>query len=118
MAVLGAFGPPIAAQRRAASDGDWCADENWGRDRQGFCEVREYTVPAGGSTMTVDASPNGGITVEGTSRGDISYGRAWWRPLRPKKRRARLQPVSRWLRSADRVDSDGPRDLAAARAGT
>ena len=54
--VLAAFYSPLAAQRRTASDSDWCADENWGRDRQGFCEVREYTVPAAGSTMTVTLS--------------------------------------------------------------
>jgi hypothetical protein len=111
MAVLGAFGPPIAAQRRAASDGDWCADESWGRDRQGFCEVREYTVPAGGSTMTVDASPNGGITVEGTSRGDILVrARVVATAATEEEARAiaaRVQVVA----TADRVDSDGPRDL-------
>ena len=111
MAVLVAFGPPISAQRRAASDGDWCADENWGRDRQGFCEVREHTVPAGGSTMTVDASPNGGITVEGTSRGDILVrARVVATAATEEEARAiaaRVQVVA----TADRVDSDGPRDL-------
>src|SRR5690349_19537610 len=70
MAALVMFAGPLSAQRRAAG-GDWCAEQNWGNDRQGFCEVREYTVPASGSALTVDASPNGGIWVEGSSRGDI-----------------------------------------------
>jgi DUF4097 and DUF4098 domain-containing protein YvlB len=71
MVVMAVIGGPASAQRRAAGGSDWCAQENWGDDRQGFCEVREYTVPASGGTMTVDASPNGGISVEGSARGDI-----------------------------------------------
>src|SRR5262245_63677620 len=71
MMVLLTFSGPAAAQRQAAGGSDWCSQDNWGDDRQGFCEVREYTVPASGGTMTVDASPNGGISVEGSSRGDI-----------------------------------------------
>ena len=50
---------------------DWCADENWGRDREGHCEVREFTLPATGAILNVDASPNGGIRVEGAPRQDI-----------------------------------------------
>jgi hypothetical protein len=109
--VLAAFSYPLAAQRRTGSDSDWCADENWGRDRQGFCEVREYTVPSAGSTMTVDASPNGGIAVEGTSRGDILVrARVVATAATEEEARAiaaRVQVVA----TADHVDADGPRDL-------
>jgi DUF4097 and DUF4098 domain-containing protein YvlB len=60
---------PAAAQR---SDGDdWCRNERSGSsDRENYCEVRQFTVVAAG-TMNVNAEPNGGIQVEGTSRGDI-----------------------------------------------
>ncbi len=59
-----------AAQQRVTAD-DWCRDQSWGDDRAGFCEVREYTVPAAGAMVTVDATPNGGISVEGSRRQDI-----------------------------------------------
>ena len=110
--VLAAVGSPMAAQRRAVPDGDWCADENWGRDRQGFCEVREYTVPAAGSTMTVDAAPNGGIAVEGASRGDILVrARVVATAATEDEARAiaaRVQVVA----TADRVEANGPRELS------
>jgi hypothetical protein len=111
MLLIATLGGPVAAQRRAASDRDWCADENWGRDREGFCEVREYTVPAAGGTMTVDASPNGGIQVEGTSRGDILVqARVVATAATEAEARAivsRVQVVA----TAVRVDAEGPRDL-------
>jgi len=109
--VLTAFGPAIAAQRPAVSDGDWCADENWGRDRQGFCEVREYTVPAAGSTMTVDASPNGGIVVEGTSRGDILVRARVVATAATEEEARAIAARVQVAATADRVDADGPRDL-------
>jgi hypothetical protein len=98
------------AQRNAGS-GDWCADENWGNDRQGFCEVREYTAPASGGTLTVDAAPNGGISVEGSSRGDIAVQArvvATAATIEEAKAIAsRVQVVA----TAVRVDADGPRNL-------
>ena len=36
-----AGGVSPAAQQAVAGD-DWCRGENWGRDREGVCEVREY----------------------------------------------------------------------------
>jgi DUF4097 and DUF4098 domain-containing protein YvlB len=61
---------PALAQRAAQTSDDWCRSENWGDRRPTFCEVRDFTVPAAG-LLTVDAEPNGGIDVEGTTRGDV-----------------------------------------------
>jgi Putative adhesin len=58
------------AQRAAQTNDDWCRTENWEDRRPTFCEVREFTVPAAG-LLTVDAEPNGGIDVSGTTRGDV-----------------------------------------------
>lgn len=58
------------AQRAAQTNDDWCRSENWGDRRPTFCEVRDFTVPAAG-VLTVDAEPNGGIDVSGTTRGDV-----------------------------------------------
>ena len=60
----------VPALQGQQSTDDWCRGENWGGDRQGVCEVREFTVAAG-AVMGVDARPNGGIRVEGGPRGDV-----------------------------------------------
>jgi Putative adhesin len=68
-------------------------------------------VPAGGGTLTVDASPNGGISVEGSSRGDILVrARVVATAATEDEARAiagRVQVVA----TAVRVDADGPRNL-------
>jgi hypothetical protein len=109
-AVLTLAGSSAGAQRRAANT-DWCADESWGSDRDGFCEVREYTLPAAGAMLTVDASPNGGINVEGESRGDI-FVRARVvatadTPEEAKAIASRVQIAA----TADRVEATGPKNL-------
>lgn len=47
-----------------------CRD-NWYSERlMGHCEIREQTLPAG-STITVDARKNGGVSVKGWDRNEI-----------------------------------------------
>jgi hypothetical protein len=109
--MAAACSSPIAAQQRGTQSNDGCADDNWGRDREGFCEVREFTVPAAGATFTVDASPNGGIVVEGSQRRDIVVrARVVATAATEEEARAiagRVQVVA----TATRVDADGPRNL-------
>ena len=64
----------VVARSSAGAQQDWL-NEDWCRDQQhddrySSCEVRQQTLAPGG-TLTVDASPNGGIRVAGGSRGDI-----------------------------------------------
>ena len=66
--LLGLAAP--SAQQISTGD-DWCREDNWGRDRAGVCEVREFTMAASGGVVQVDASPNGGIMVSGGPRADI-----------------------------------------------
>ena len=47
-----------------------CDRGNFDGDRQGFCEIREQTIPAVGR-LTVDPGKNGGVTVKGSLRNDI-----------------------------------------------
>ena len=105
------LGGGAAAQRNASGD-DWCRDQGQGdNDRRSSCEVREYTVPAAGATMTIDASPNGGISVDGQSRGDILVrARVVGTAATEEEARAiaaRVQIVA----TADRVTADGPRNV-------
>ena len=53
--------------RTLQGDDEWCATA----DAEGFCEVREFTLPADRGTIEVDASPNGGIRVESWDRDEI-----------------------------------------------
>lgn len=69
--LAGASLMAAVAGAQQASREDWCRDQSWGRDRQGVCEVREMTVAGGANELKVDAAPNGGIRVQGSSRGDI-----------------------------------------------
>jgi hypothetical protein len=48
----------------------WCGD-NASQDRAVHCEVREATIP-GVSPLDIDAGRNGGISVRGWDRGDVS----------------------------------------------
>ena len=48
-----------------------CAGSNHDRERQRFCEIREQTIPAVGR-LTVEPGKNGGVTVRGWLRNDIS----------------------------------------------
>ena len=53
-----------AQEWRVVPGDDWCNDRDGDGNRARFCEVRETTLrPAG--TVTVDATPNGGISVTG-----------------------------------------------------
>ncbi len=47
-----------------------CSNGGNDRDRARFCEVREQSLPSIGR-VSIDASPNGGITVKGWQRGDV-----------------------------------------------
>ena len=72
LALAPAFAPATdvsALQRRQAEE--WCSDNNSGDDRARFSEIRDFALPASGATVRVDASPNGGIKVDGEARGDI-----------------------------------------------
>ncbi len=110
MTALLVVGGPLAAQRRGAS-GDWCSEQNWGDDRRGFCEVREYTVPASGGMLTVDGAPNGGISVEGSSRADIFVQARIVATADTEEEAKSIASRVQVVATAVRVDSDGPRNL-------
>jgi len=111
--ALGLAWSPAAtmrAQQVPASD-DWCGDQSWGDDREGFCEVRDFTVPAAGATLTVDASPNGGIEVQGESRGDIVVRARVVATARTKDEARAIASRVTVTATADHVQADGPRGL-------
>jgi len=108
VALAGASG--LARQGRVVDDG-WCREDRGGGDRQQACEVREFTVPAGAGQVAVDATPNGGIQVFGSTRGDIVI-RAKVTGQADSVARAReIVAGVRVDAAADRIAADGPQGL-------
>ncbi len=59
------------AQQRGDPNHEWCEDVGRrDRNRERYCEVREFTLDAR-NLIVVDAGPNGGITVAGWDGSDI-----------------------------------------------
>ena len=105
-----AGGVSPAAQQAVAGD-DWCRGENWGRDREGVCEVREYSLLAGAASVDVNAEPNGGIQVQGGQRGDILV-RAKVVAVASSEQRAReIASAVRIDAAPDKVAAEGPSGL-------
>jgi hypothetical protein len=104
--VLGA--PGLLAQQRGGRD--WCDQQNWGDDREGYCEVRELTAPSSGS-LTVDASPNGGIRVEGAPRYDVLVRARVVATADTEDRARQIVSAVRIQPSGDRIEAEGPTGL-------
>ncbi len=108
LAVLlqtGAF----AEKWQIVDDGDGCDDNRWNREEQA-CEVREITIDADWSLITVDGGPNGGITVEGWDKDEIRIRariRAWDRY--EDDARDMLKKIEIKL-SGETIQADGPRN--------
>ena len=100
-----------AAAQGAATPDEWCRDQNWGDDRRGFCEVREYTIPAAGAVVTVDAAPNGGIQVEGSGRGDILVRARVIGTARTLEEARAIAVRVQVVATAERINADGPQGL-------
>jgi hypothetical protein len=101
----------IATAQRASSSDEWCRQQQWGDERQGFCEVREYTVPAVGAVLAVDAAPNGGIDVEGSARGDILVRARVVGTARTQEEARAIAARVQVVATAERVSADGPHGL-------
>lgn len=108
-AALAAAQLPGVAQR-AQTNEDWCRSENNDR-RQTFCEVREFTVPAS-ALLTVDAEPNGGIDVQGGSRGDVQVRARVQADAETIERARQIAQSVNVAATASHVSATGPSGLA------
>jgi hypothetical protein len=100
-----------SARQQAASGDDWCRGENWGRNREGVCEVREYSLLAGAASVEVDAAPNGGIQVQGAQRGDILVRAKVVAVAASEQRASEIAAGVQVNAAPDRVTAEGPRTL-------
>src|SRR5215207_691611 len=103
---------PAGSTRVMAQQGndDWCSQDRWGRDRAGVCEIREFTVAATGGTLEVSGT-NGGISVEGESRGDVRILAKVVATAETQQRAKMIADAVQLAPTLDRVQADGPRNL-------
>lgn len=96
---------PLEAQRVVLDD-EWCHEGSGDRNTERYCEVREFTLEAR-DLVRVDAAPNGGISVEGWDRNEISLRArvsAWSRSGNPKELTDRIE-----VGAGSLISADGPR---------
>jgi hypothetical protein len=107
--TFGAVTPDV--QGTSAGANDWCGNNSYSSDRETHSEVREFTVPAVGAPLTVDAAPNGGIKVAGEARGDIHVVACVSATgATVEEARALAQRVD-VTATVDRIAAEGPRNL-------
>lgn len=107
--TFGAVAP--AVQGTSSGTSDWCTGSNYSDDRETHSEVREFSVPAAGAPLTVDAAPNGGIKVAGEARGDIhvlACVNATASTIEQARALAQRVDITA---TVDRVAAEGPRGL-------
>jgi hypothetical protein len=112
-APLPAAGPTLELAIQPAqvsTTDDWCRRDRSGNDREGFCEVRTFTVTAAG-TMSVDAEPNGGIEVGGSARGDILVQAKVSAQAETQARAQQIASSVQVTAAPDKVFADGPSGL-------
>jgi hypothetical protein len=98
-ALAAAWAGLAAGPLHAAEYDRWCREDGWG-DKPSHCEVREITLRPSADVVDVDASPNGGIAVEGWSRDQV-------RVLAKVTARAETEEQARALASQVRIESTG-----------
>jgi hypothetical protein len=98
--------PPV---QQISTNDDWCRNDNWGDNRQGYCEVREYVIAGGANVLAVDATPNGGIQVNGSGRGDVLVRAKVVATAESEQRAHEIANSVRVDATAHKVSADGPR---------
>lgn len=78
-------------------------------DRPTHCEVRNQTVPLVGDTLTVDATPNGGVSVRGWDRQEIQLESRVLVTADTDAQARALAAQVRVLADGGRIRAEGPR---------
>jgi hypothetical protein len=104
--ILAGAGP--ARLHAQQTTDDWCREERGNRDRANVCEVRQFTVAATAGTLAV-AGTNGGISVEGESRGDVHILAKVTATAETQQRAKAIADSVQLTPTLDRVEAEGPR---------
>lgn len=107
LVCLAPAGPAVTS---AQQTDDWCRNESWGRERDGVCDVRQFTVAATSGVLAVEAT-NGGIQVEGQARSDVLIQAKVVATADSEARARQIADAVRIDATLERVVADGPRGL-------
>ena len=109
-ALTAGLGAATTPAQQVLSNNDWCSDGGNRRDndREQHCEVREFTVPASGAALTVNAQPNGGISVQGGDGRDVRIRARVSATARTKEEARALAARVDVAATAERVEATGP----------
>jgi hypothetical protein len=88
-----------------------CPDKD-GSSRPTHCEIRELSVPVAGNTLSVDATPNGGITVRGWDRAEIQVRARVTANAETQQEADALAAEVRVLTDGGRIRSEGRRSVS------
>lgn len=91
---------------RVVPGDDWCNDRDGDQDRARYCEVRETTLPSAG-TVSVDATPNGGIQVTAGSGSEVRL-EAKVMAVASSDEAARQMASAVRIRTTGTVSAEGP----------
>jgi hypothetical protein len=109
LVVAGMFGLFVGVSMASAQGKVSPCQDSSRSDRPSHCEIREFQVPLSGSSLVVDASPNGGISVQGWDRNEIQV-RAKVQAQAPTQQEAdALAADVRVVADGGRIRSDGRR---------
>lgn len=98
----------LADNWKTIDDSSWCSDKS-SFFSEAVCEVRELTVNETWKKIEVDASPNGGIKVEGWDRDSIQIqARVQAKAGSEKKAREILSKIDIETHG-NKIDADGPK---------
>ncbi|HJR61807.1 MAG TPA: DUF4097 family beta strand repeat-containing protein [Vicinamibacterales bacterium] len=113
LALVPAFAPSTSssAVQPSQRNAEWCSESSYGDDRARHNEVRNFAVPASGATINVDASPNGGIRVEGESRGDVQVQACVSATAEGEAQARALAQRVEVVATAEKVSANGPENL-------
>ena len=106
-AIVSLAASAASAQKKEGSMD--CNDGGWSY-RQKHCEIREQTVPAGG-TITVDAGKNGGVSVKGWDRSEVLI-RAQVQTFAPTQAEAEVLAKQVRIETAgSQIHAEGPSEM-------
>ena len=100
--------PLIVPSITSAQQDDWCRDEHRDRDREGVCEVRQFTVGATSGVLSIGAT-NGGIQVVGEARNDVLVLAKIVATAESQGRARQIADAVRVNATLERIDAEGPR---------
>jgi hypothetical protein len=106
LCAAGLAAPAAAQTPRFTCDTSYHQDSN-----QRHCEIREYTIGASGTALSIDARPNGSIEVIGSPRADVLVRARVVANARTDAAAQQIASAVQVRAVPGQISADGPRNL-------